>query len=249
MGYNRPQTHMKKINLGILLCLLLCMPSCLKESPETIVLPSGTISKDVIPEEIKDLLQTYMPIYEGIRIPTISGFYLADNITLLFNSNENDSFKPGHRFAKQYTYFGPQSSNGLIYEYEDKQGSSRGSSDLVQVTGKDDCFTAFYINETFRDYDEDGVEETWSKTSTVLSGKISEDGIKEWKLAIIMVDKTDPFGIIMYVNDFRVFYEDDDIVARIPDWRTSGAPARIKASESEKSISDADDNLPNCNEQ
>ena len=210
-----------------LMCLLFMMTSCLRESNESLVIPSGTISSNVVPKEIRDKLEAHIPINEGNFPPTISGFYLEDEVTALFCSDEgNGGFEPGHKFVDKYLYFGPQNKNGLIYDYQGKSKASIEKSDLVQVTGKGDDFTAFYVTNSISDYNDDGIYETSSQVSTVLSGKVSETGFTNFKYAIVMVDKNDPLDKLMEKNVYRVFYESDGLVKRVPDWRGSSAPAR-----------------------
>ena len=226
---------MKKISKCLVLfSFVFAMTACLDETGETIVLPSGTVSSDVIPDELRGVIEKYIPIYEGNSMPNISGFYLADDVTAVYCSDEgNGGYEPGHKFIDYYYYFGPQNSNGVIYDFSAKEGKSISTSKLIQVTGDGSNFTAFYVTETNIDINDDGVNETWTKVSTVVSGRVTSEGFRDYKRAIIMVDKTDPYDKYMKVNVYRVFYEPDGLVERISDWRSgSNAPAKMpKASE------------------
>ena len=218
---------MKKISKCLVLfSFVFAMTACLDESGETIVLPSGTVSSDVILDELRGVIEKYIPIYEGNSMPKLSGFYLADDVTAVYCSDEgNGGYEPGHKFMDDYYYFGPQNANGVIYEYSSREGKTISTSKLVQVTGSGDYFTAFFVTEAYSDTDDDGVNESWTKMSTVFSGRVGSSGIQDWKLAIIMVDKKDPNDRYMKVNVYRVFYEADGLVARISDWRNSGSYA------------------------
>lgn len=229
-------THL--VRCGILFLLSFAMTACLDESNSTVVLPIGTVSNNVIPDEIRDMLDDYIPIYEGNDIPDISGYFLADDVTSLYCSDEgNGGFEPGHKFNDQYMYFGPQNKSGIIYEYEEKEGKSITTSHLVQVMGSGDNFTAFYVAEGYSDENDDGVNETWTKVSTVISGTLTGYGIKNFKKAIIMVDKKDPLDKIMAVNAYRVFYEEDGIVERISKWNVPAKRMPSENAELEKSSS------------
>lgn len=215
-------THL--VRCGVLFVLSCVLTACLDESNGTVVLPIGTVSNNVIPDEIRDMLEDKIPIYEGNDIPDISGYYLQNDVTALYCSDEgHGGYEPGHKFANTYMYFGPQNKSGIIYEYEEKQASSTSTSHLVQVMGKDNNFTAFYVAEGYADNNNDGVNETWTKTSTVISGTITPNGIKNYKEAFIMVEAKDPLNVIMAENEYRVFYEADGLVERISKWN---APAR-----------------------
>lgn len=209
---------------GFLFMLSCMLTACMDNSDGTVVLPIGTVSNNVIPDEIRDMLEDKIPIYEGNDIPDISGYYLQDDVTALYCSDEgHGGYEPGHKFADKYIYFGPQNKSGIIYEYEDKQANTISTSHLVQVMGKGNNFTAFYVAEGYADYNHDGVNETWTKTSTVISGTITPNGIKNFKEAFIMVEANDPLDVIMAENEYRVFYEADGLVERISKWN---APIR-----------------------
>lgn len=207
------------VRCGFLFVLSCVLTACLDGNNGTVVLPTGTISKNVIPDEIRGVLENKIPIYEGNDAPNISGYYLLDDVTSLYCADEgHGGYAPGHKFADKYIYFGPQNKSGIIYEYEDKQGKSTNTSHLVQVMGQNNNFTAFYVSEGNTDYNDDGVKETWTKVSTVISGTITGGGITNYKEAIIMVDKNDPLDVIMDVNVYRVFYEEDGLVERVSRW-------------------------------
>lgn len=210
-----------------LLLVAVAMTACLNNDRMTVVLPTGTVSHNVIPDEIRDVLTDHIPVYEGNEIPNISGYYLADNVVSLYCSDEESGgYPPGRAFADEYSYFGEITSRGLIYEYMEREGSAYYSSNLVQVMGEGNNFTAYYVTEGNTDLDDNGIEETWSKMSTILSGTITADGITNWKKAIIMVDKIDPLNKLMAVNAYRVFEESDGLAERISPWT---APERRHA--------------------
>lgn len=224
--------------ISLLACCSLLMTACLKDSNLTVMLPTGTVSNNVIPDEIRDLLTDHITIYEGNDLPDIEGYFLVDELQSLYCSDEgHGGFEPGHRFADEYIYFGPVSSAGLIYDYEEKQANTHATSDLVQVMGEGNNFTAYFVAEGYADMDGDGEEETWSKASTVMSGTISSEGIHNWRMAFIMVDKKDPLSKLMAVNEYRVFTEADNLASRIEKWN---APAVKKAGDKDAS----DDDLP-----
>lgn len=210
-----------------LLLVAVAMTACLNNDRMTVVLPTGTVSHNVIPDELRDVITDHIPIYEGNEIPNISGYFLADNVVSLYCSDEeNGGYPPGESFTDEYFYFGEITSRGLIYEYMEREGSAYYSSNLVQVMGEGNNFTAYYVTEGNTDLDDDGTNETWSKISTVLSGTITADGITNWKKVIIMVDKTDPLNKLMAVNVYRVFEESDGLAERISPWT---APERRHA--------------------
>ena len=222
---------MKKL-FFVLLAIAAMLTGCLDDSRMTVVLPTGTVSTNVIPDAVRERLTEHIPIYEGDDTPDISGYFLEDNVVALYCSDEgNGGFEPGYAFADEYIHFGEVSSNGLIYVYEQKQAGEYSTSELVQVMGIGSNFTAYYVTEGYSDRDNDGTNETWTKVSTILSGTITNEGIRNLKKAIILVDKIDPFDVIMAINEYRVFEEADGLAARIQKWNMperKGMPADKK---------------------
>lgn len=83
-------TSVHLVLCGFLLLLSCVLTACMDKSNGTIVLPIGTVSNNVIPDEIRDVLEDKIPIYEGNDIPNISGYYLQDDVTALYCSDEGN---------------------------------------------------------------------------------------------------------------------------------------------------------------
>lgn len=222
---------MKRVNfISALLINLLVLAICgaCSEHNNTIVLPAeGVVSTQVIPTEVRGALAEYMPIYEGTTPPIITGNYLMSPCVLLYTSD--GQFEQGYEFADQYMHFGEQ-ENGIIVNYNSKQGGSYSYSNQVQVMGSGNLFTAYFINTTERDFDDDGWNETYTKSSVLFSGILTSDGIENVRYAFIMLEKTDPLDKIMDVNAFRVFTGEEERASR---YYGSFAPQRKQTQKQE----------------
>ena len=205
-----------------LLCSTLAV-GCLKEGEDTVILPpypledkpttgygDGTADA-VIPEAIRETFKQYMPIHEGKYPPNIEGQYLVSPLVLVYTSD--GQFEPGREFADEYYSFEDQTSNGICKAYT-RELTSTGRADTVWIVGQDNKFTAFFVEKGYYN-DSAG---TWYVTSNLISGEITESGIRDFHLAFIMLDKYDPTSIIMDVNEYRVFKDDDGLATRY-NWR------------------------------
>ncbi len=195
---------LKKSNL-ILLLLIVVFSSCLKDNDNTIILPTfnGEISDAVIPPEIREELEGRMNIYEGQTPPDIIGEYVSDPHTLVYSSD--GQFTPGDVFADRFFAFEEKDATGMVI-YEGKQGSSISYANSVIVVGKGNDFTAYFVANT-----EDEEDGTNSKSSYLISGTVTPNGIKNFEYAFIMLDKDDPNGKLMDVNEYRIFTDGDGL--------------------------------------
>lgn len=69
-------------------------------------------------------------------------------------------------------------------------------------------------------YDDDGNIEATYIMSNILSGTITNNGISNYRLAFVMLEKNDPHNTLMDVNEYRVF-EDGDGLAIKYNWYKS----------------------------
>lgn len=186
------------------LCILTTslFSSCLKNDNETIALPEIGTAANVIPPEIREEFESQMTIYEGVNPPDITGSFVMSKSALQYSSDGYTS----SNWADHYMAF--HSRKGNTYKFNGKQLNSEEYSPSVVVIGKGMEFTAYYTSEAHHD---DG--KTWSKTANLTSGTITESGIKNLTHAFIMLDKNDPDGRLMEVNEYRIFYDQDRLAA------------------------------------
>jgi len=182
----------------------------LKSSSSGNDLSLGLVPNTVIPDDIKPVFERKMPIYSGITPPDISGKYVSSPNIIIHSTldEDRDSVLAGQRFADLYIAFTEKADK--IY-YREKQGeSSYGNSDnvTVDVVGQGDNFTAYFI--------EVGEAKGISfKTSVVISGTITDDGIKDFYYSFIMVEKgPDPQNLLVPVKTYRIFKDYDGLTER-----------------------------------
>ena len=193
-----------------LVMTLLLASSCLKEVNNTIALPEIGTAANVIPEEIRDEFESQMNIYEGTNPPDITSSFVLSDFVLLYSS---DGISSGGIYADQFMKF--YNKIGNTYEYKGTQGGGEEYSPSVVVVGSGSKFTAYYVS-TNNHYD----GESWSEEANLISGIITDRGITDVTYAFIILDKYDPKGTIMEVNEYRIF-DDRDGVAEFVNWDTT----------------------------
>lgn len=205
------------------LCSLI-LTGCLRNSTSTVALPEIIIVEDVpddvIPAAIRDEFESHMTVYEGKLPPVIEGQYLLKDYLLKYTSD--GQYEVGHQFADRYIAFLGQIAGQC--RFAGKQAKTVGKADKVYISGIGNDFTAYYVAEN------NGEDGSQSTMSTLVSGTITNAGIRNCQYAFIMIDKYDPNEKMMAVNDYRIFYDADGLAERYEWYDTEAeAPARIPA--------------------
>jgi len=189
----------------------------------------GKIPQTVIPPGVRnDIEKSGMIIYSGTKPPDISGQYLSDSYTLIGSSISED--KLNKKYADMYIAF-VKGSNGTLSYREEQSGDQAGSDNVrVEVVGSGNNFTA-YLEVTG---ESKGI---WNRTSTVISGTLTKDGIKDFNYAFVMLEKdSDPNNKLMPLNSYRVFKEGDGLAKKY-EWLVSSSSSMRKSSSSVQSSS------------
>lgn len=207
---------MKKVlyQLGGLLLTALIICSCKNSgiNPETIVLPTGYISSNVVPEDIRPKITRYITIHEGSHPPYIVGTYIMSPNLLVYSSD--GQFDVGDKFGDDTFTLSNQNNYGIIREFHRSQGGTTSFAQNVEICGSGNDFTLYFIEEGNSDQNNDGRDETYVKQSVIISGTITNNGIKNIRRAFILLDKRDPYDKIMDVNEFRVFRDGDELASK-----------------------------------
>lgn len=197
------------------------------ESSNSVVEFKGTIDPweededprmdDVVPEEIQEKLDEYIPVYKGVNPPNVEGsFYMDPNVAVYC---EDNGFQPGEAVLSEYIRFSNQDMTKNTLDYEQKRSNSYMSGTGAFISGSGSNFTAFFNIEGYTD-------DIYNKTALVISGTKTETGIKNLYYAFIMVEKgEDPENLLMQEGYFRVF-KDEDGLSDAVSWPENLAPAR-----------------------
>lgn len=210
-----------KHKLSLIVLLLMVLESltlfgCLEKDNETILIPPylESIPECLIPASLVDSLKIHMTINDGENPPVIEGGFLASPMEMVHASDDyyNDNFYNARLL------FSSQSCRNMVC-YTEAQSSAQLVCDDAIVTGRGDKFT-FAGRAEMRN-----VVAGWSCTlGLVISGECASDGsIRRLEYANIMLEKDDPYNVLIEVGDFRVYCDSDGITTPL-DWQPSAFP-------------------------
>lgn len=208
---NKLFTTLKKTGPNIVVILTLTLCGCLKNEDETLILPAyvESVPESIIPKAILDSLGVYMNIHSGPNPPVIEGGYLASPMALRYAS---DAYA-NNNFYLLHLLFSSQSCRNTV-SYCEEQHTAQMVCDDAQVVGDGKQFTfagqSKMVNKTAG----------WScKLGLVISGEMATDGsIHNLEYANVMLEKEDPYNVLIEVGTFRV-YRDQDATTGTLTWQ------------------------------
>ena len=163
----------------------------------------------VLPEDIRVSVERYMPFFLGVNPPNVEGTYYIDPYVTVYCEDEG-GYEPGRVISSYYINFSNQNMrNNTIDMYKlSSDFTDKSDGKGVFISGSDDKFTAYFSTtgiSSFSDYD------VYYKTSVVISGKKTKNGIKDLYYAFVMLEKSDdPENYIMEEGYFRIFKDMTD---------------------------------------
>ena len=159
-------------------------------------------TKAIIPEKTLHQIRAQgMPIYEGTNPPNIEGIYLLDNLRFHYSSDPGEKgFTKGDK-AVNYKYRFYQ-QNGVKLK-SDYRALKFGVNDIATgsgaiISGSGNNFTVFLNHAAHTE----GVK---NNDITLISGKLTPEGIKDLVLTITVTKKEDMGNRIMKVGVYRIF--------------------------------------------
>ena len=207
--------YMKK-SYKLILLLTLILYGCLEKDNETVLIPPYTesVPESLIPSSTIETLRAYMTINEGENPPVIEGGFLASPMSMVYAS---DGYA-NNNFYNARLLFSSQGCRNTIC-YTEEQSSAQLTCDNAIVIGQGNRFT-FAGRAEMRN-----ASAGWSCVlGLIISGECSSDGsIKQLEYANVMLEKVDPYNVLLEVGDFRV-YRDQDGTTLPHNWQPS-APA------------------------
>lgn len=210
---------MKKIltTLAFSLPLLLLPVSCLKEGDDTLTLPpypledkpttgygDGSVPAEFLPDTIRAEFLSLMPIHEGKYPPAVAGQFLASLHTVVFCTDS--TLHQGDTLDDWYLEFYDQTDSGMC-KFDGRRLAATSHIDTVYLVGQGDKFTAF-LKERVEMGD---AASSWCLFSTLISGVVTPDGIRDFHNATILIDKYDPDSLYTPVGGYRVSKDADGL--------------------------------------
>jgi hypothetical protein len=170
----------------------------------------------VVPEDVRDKMEDWMPIYDGILPPVVEGVYAINPMTTIHCEDyPSGGYSPGRVMSyPHHVRFYNQNRLLNTIDMEEQEGLSYSSGTGCFISGSGNNFTV-YFNTVGQSH---GID---TKTALVISGTKTEGGISDIYYAFVMVDKgDDPSNLLMAEGVYRVF-NDGDGLAEATSWPTS----------------------------
>ena len=161
----------------------------------------------VVPPDIRDDIENWMPVYDGVNPPNVEGTYYIDPFVAVYCEDQGrGGFYPGDQVVSEYIQFMNQTAyNTLDYMDVSATGYSQSSGIGVFISGEGDNFTVYFDTVGITD----GIN---TKTALIISGTKTPQGIKNLYYAFVMVEKgPDPNHLLMDEGVFRVFKDQDGL--------------------------------------
>ena len=176
--------------------------------------------EQVVPENLRKEVESYIPIYEGNKPPKMEGVYVIDPVEIVYDST--DGYKVGYnKFAPLYIRLSNQDDAKNTIDFESCQVSKKeGGSSITKgtgafISGDGDKFTVFFKSTSVGQYSDYNVT---TKESLVISGIKTDSGIKDIRYSFIIREKSDdPQKHVMAAGGFRVF-KDGDNLSKYTQW-------------------------------
>ncbi|MDO3390408.1 fimbrillin family protein [Bacteroides sp. ET489] len=182
--------------------------------------------EDVVPDDIREALDDWIPIYTGVNPPIVEGTYFADPLETVHCEDEGmGGYDPGHIVESLIINFSNQNTSDNTVDYNEREvdGSHVGAGDGAFISGSGNNFTAFF-NVTGST---NGIS---TKTALIISGTKSSSGISNLYYAFVMVEKGyDPDNELMKEGVFRVFKDKDGLSVNTS-WTRSRSTIEVDSS-------------------
>ena len=160
----------------------------------------------VIPDDIRQKMEPYIPIYDGVNPPNVEGCYMLDPMVAVY-MEDYDGDLSELQWMGEYINLTNQNKNDNTIDMEEltADGESYSIGQGAVIVGEGNNFSILFNTEGTNS----GI---YNKTALLLSGTKTTEGIQNLQYAFVMVEKgDDPEGEVMEEGIFRVFKDGDEI--------------------------------------
>ena len=165
----------------------------------------------VVPEQLRLKLERYMPIYDGNRPPKVEGVFKIDPYKVVYC--EDGCYSPGYNYGTDIIRFSNfnEVDNTLDYGHYFQNKDEFHSGPGAFISGNGNYFTAYFISEG-------ATKGVTTKQASIISGEVTDDGLKNVYSALLMLEKgDDPNGYVMSEGYYRI-YKDGDTHSEKCEW-------------------------------
>lgn len=159
------------------------------------------------PELVEALQDLGFIINEGGDPPNIEGTFFSEPFRLAASTVSGDFV--GQAFPDYTSMFSNQDNSSLTIDFNGSGGSQVDEGFGSLVSGEDDRFSV-YLKVDIQINNSNVAE-----TGYAISGRMTDDGIEDFQLAILMLDDNgDPDGVYIENNTGRLIVDIDDFSPR-----------------------------------
>ena len=185
--------------------------SCTDDSNPTGLVEENGLTHDInemVPDSLLDIIKNMdMPIYRGGNPPTIEGSYLSTPFTLINSNRDGDNI--GSTYSDYYLKFSNQNDKELTINIDYKNGGETGYGIGGFIVGEDNNFSVFSKLTVV-------VNADTAYILNLVSGELQNDGIKDFHLALFMLDNQgNPSGYYINNGEGRIFKDSDGMADKI----------------------------------
>lgn len=202
------------VTAALLFGLSTAITSCKKDpkptpthEPDPIITIVDSIPASILPREIYGEVSSRISIYQGDTPADISGQYLSQPHALLYASYDPE-YDPDDStvfYSDRYVAFTFSEATGMdFYGKQWDTDNDRWVEEHVskmKITGEGDNFCCFYVIEG-------QPHGFYLKQSTIFSGTLTSEGLKNFRVAVIMVEN-DGDNDFPEKNSFRILGDFD----------------------------------------
>lgn len=159
--------------------------------------------EQIIPDDIRQKMEAYVPIYDGVNPPNIEGCYLLDPMEAIYMSDYDGDLSEIEWAGEFINLTNQNTATNTIDMEELSTNGDYAIGEGAIIVGEGNNFSVLFNTEGTTS----GI---YNKTALLISGTKGEEGIENMKYAFVMVEKgDDPEGELVDEGVFRVFQDQD----------------------------------------
>ncbi len=165
----------------------------------------------VVPEQLRLKLEKRMPIYDGNHPPKVEGVFKIKPYQCVYC--EDGVYSPGYNYGTEIIRFSNfnEVDNTLDYSHYFQNKDEFQSGTGAFISGNGNYFTAYFISEG-------ATKGVTTKQASIISGEVTDDGLKNVYSALLMLEKgDDPYRYVMKEGYYRI-YKDGDTLSEPCEW-------------------------------
>ena len=197
--------------IAMLLFVTICtLESCKKEKFKL----SDKIQNIISEKTLEELVSKGLIVNDGTSPPDVGGIYFVSPYELVSPYGTDDPWTKG-KIINDYKYkIYDQNNDDIKVDFKNSANSDVASAVGSFVSGSGKKFTIFS--------EQNGTSGGATyKNVSIISGEITDDGIKDFQYAFVITDKNDSLNQIMEIGQSRIWKDGNNMSETISTYRMS----------------------------